>query len=343
MLPEIFTRLKEIGAEVAPITDTASTFGYAKWAKGAKDAGLRPIFGVELSVTPAPNAKKPVSSAWTFLAHDSIQPINRLVNLATSQFRYEPLLTYEQAMTVEGVTKIAGHAALLSEMSPAPDLFMGLSPSSPRGQVVAAMKAGFRLIAIGDNRFPAPGDLALYELAAGRNSGTQTYPQHILSEEEWREAMAMLRLTDDVLDGALVEASIALERSTASLRKATMVKPARPKTLREMAEDGARRRGIDLADPVYAARLERELSIIEAKRLEDYFFLMADIMQFSRAHMLCGPARGSAAGSLLSFLLDITTIDPIPGGLLFERFLDVTRGGWFFKTDWLKNVMETES
>jgi DNA-directed DNA polymerase III PolC len=80
-----------------------------------------------------------------------------------------------------------------------------------------------------------------------------------------------------------------------------------------------------LKDPVYAARLDRELELIHDKGFEDYFYLVWDLVQYAKSEMLVGPARGSSCGSLVCYLLRITEIDPIPYGLLFERFIDVNR------------------
>jgi len=325
MIDEIIARLKAIGADCAPITDTASTFGYVKYAKAAKEAGLKAIFGVELAVTQSVNAKKPINDYWTFLATGDVGAINRLVMLATSQFRYEPLLTYEQAQMAEGVIKIAGNRCLLSDISPAPGLYLGLSPSSPRGQIIQAVKANLNLCAVSDNRYPTESDLSLYELVCGRNASTQTYPQHILSEEEYRAAIEAGRIPAEHADRALASARAVLGVCQARLRRATLLKPDRPATLRTLCERGAVVKGCDLADPVYKARLDRELSVIEQKGFEDYFYIVADVISWARKNMTVGPARGSAAGSLVSYLLDITSIDPLPAGLIFERFIDVTR------------------
>ena len=80
-----------------------------------------------------------------------------------------------------------------------------------------------------------------------------------------------------------------------------------------------------MTDEVYSARLERELKLIAEKEFEDYFYIIADVMHWARQQMICGPARGSSCGSLVCYLLEITTIDPIKYDLLFERFIDITR------------------
>ncbi|MFN9115581.1 MAG: DNA polymerase III subunit alpha, partial [Bacteroidota bacterium] len=82
---------------------------------------------------------------------------------------------------------------------------------------------------------------------------------------------------------------------------------------------------VDLSDPVYGERLNRELNLIAEKNFEDYFYLVGDACRWARKNMAVGPARGSSCGSLACYLLGITTVDPIPHGLIFERFIDVNR------------------
>ena len=133
MVEDVMSRLVEVGATVAPLTDRASTFGWVRWDKLCKKNNLKPLFGVELAVTESINAKKPIVDYWTFLAVNDIKFINELVYLATSQFRYEPLLTYEQAATAPGVVKVVGHRSMFDYFLPQPDLFIGLAPSASKG------------------------------------------------------------------------------------------------------------------------------------------------------------------------------------------------------------------
>jgi DNA polymerase III subunit alpha len=73
-------------------------------------------------------------------------------------------------------------------------------------------------------------------------------------------------------------------------------------------------------------RLDYELSIIGSMGFEAYFLIVQDFIDFAREKGIAvGPGRGSAAGSLVSFLLQITTIDPLGYELLFERFLNPER------------------
>jgi len=76
----------------------------------------------------------------------------------------------------------------------------------------------------------------------------------------------------------------------------------------------------------YVERLKYELNTINQMGFSDYFLIVADYIKYAKENdILVGPGRGSAAGSLVSYLLNITTIDPLKYDLLFERFLNPER------------------
>ncbi|MFH1618466.1 MAG: DNA polymerase III subunit alpha [bacterium] len=78
--------------------------------------------------------------------------------------------------------------------------------------------------------------------------------------------------------------------------------------------------------PEYAERLKFELSVIARMGFASYFLIVTDFINHARSQNIpVGPGRGSGAGSLVAFSLDITRIDPIVNGLLFERFLNPDR------------------
>ncbi len=73
-------------------------------------------------------------------------------------------------------------------------------------------------------------------------------------------------------------------------------------------------------------RLEMELSVIEQMGYVDYFLIVWDFIRYAKENgIIVGPGRGSAAGSLVSYCLGITNIDPLKYGLIFERFLNPER------------------
>ena len=76
----------------------------------------------------------------------------------------------------------------------------------------------------------------------------------------------------------------------------------------------------------YEQRLERELAIIQQMKFPGYFLIVWDFIRYAKEHDIpVGPGRGSAAGSLVSYALGITDIDPLQHELLFERFLNPER------------------
>ena len=102
--------------------------------------------------------------------------------------------------------------------------------------------------------------------------------------------------------------------------------------LRKRTEEGARARytGINHAPTYERARpqIERELKLIEKLKLEGYFLIVWDIVQFCRREDILVQGRGSAANSAVCYSLGITAVDPISMELLFERFLTEERGEW---------------
>ncbi|QDZ38795.1 DNA polymerase III subunit alpha [Euhalothece natronophila Z-M001] len=76
----------------------------------------------------------------------------------------------------------------------------------------------------------------------------------------------------------------------------------------------------------YKTRLERELTIMQERGFSTYFLVVWDYIKYARDNNIpVGPGRGSAAGSLVAYVLKITNIDPVHHGLLFERFLNPER------------------
>jgi DNA polymerase-3 subunit alpha len=96
----------------------------------------------------------------------------------------------------------------------------------------------------------------------------------------------------------------------------------RLETIRGLASAGQLKHGI----AEYEQRLARELSIIQQMKFSGYFLIVWDFIRYAREHDIpVGPGRGSAAGSLVSYSLGITDIDPLQHELLFERFLNPER------------------
>jgi len=96
--------------------------------------------------------------------------------------------------------------------------------------------------------------------------------------------------------------------------------------LRRIAMEGLRARYGDPAPAEAVERLEFELGVIEEMGFSSYFLIVWDFVSYAKQNGIAvGPGRGSAAGSIVSYCLDITDLDPLAEGLVFERFLNPGR------------------
>lgn len=99
------------------------------------------------------------------------------------------------------------------------------------------------------------------------------------------------------------------------------------KILIKKIHDGMKKHGL-VGNKEYEDRIKFELKIIKKKGFVDYFLIMDDIISWAKetyGDYSVGPGRGSAAGSLINYVLGLTKVDPIKHDLLFERFLDIER------------------
>jgi DNA polymerase III alpha subunit len=315
-------RLAEIEWPAAPIADRSSTFGFVNWTKACKVAGLRPVYGVELAVSNNWGEKKPRIDYWVFLAKHRLADLHQLIKTATARAASKfPVLTYQEALDAQGVIRIAQeHCDFTCCDFDVADMYMGITPATPSALLREARSRGVWTIAHPRNVYPRSEDLELYRVMLGRYfASTQTYPQHIVSDNELR-----MCLRGDH-EEAIARRNCILEECTAVLETAELLKFHSDRSLRSLCETGASALSINLENEIYAERLTRELTLIAEKKFEDYFFIIADLVAWAKPRMVVGPARGSSCGSLVCYLLGITAIDPIPHGLIFERFIDITR------------------
>ncbi|MEK6326256.1 MAG: DNA polymerase III subunit alpha [Actinomycetota bacterium] len=96
--------------------------------------------------------------------------------------------------------------------------------------------------------------------------------------------------------------------------------------LRRLATEGLRRRYEDPAPAEARERLDFELSVIAEMGFDSYFLIVWDFVKYAKDNGIAvGPGRGSAAGSIVAYCLNITDLDPLANELLFERFLNPAR------------------
>jgi DNA polymerase-3 subunit alpha len=151
-----------------------------------------------------------------------------------------------------------------------------------------------------------------------------------------KSAAEMRAIFDDQVPGACDATLVIAERvgSYAEVWAPRMRMPVFPvpgghdqaSWLRREVDAGLRRRLPGGLPDGYARRAAYEIEVICGKGFPSYFLIVADLINYARsAGIRVGPGRGSAAGSLVAYALGVTDIDPIPHGLLFERFLNPER------------------
>lgn len=313
----------ENGTGSLGIADVNGTYGFIQFEKQCLKKGIKPIFGVRLMVVKDEMAKSrsAFGPTYIFLAKNEAgyHEINKLVKKAYDRFYYKPFIL------ISDMLKISQDVFVIAEVFETPDRldYIALTTTTPR----MMLEWDIPKVAINNNFYPTPIDKDKYELLCGaRKHGegwrflftNQTYPMHILSTPEWYR----LWKVDEAIENTHKIAS----ECNVTIPSATMVRfPDKKVDIRTLCLVGAAQKGVDLDDPVYKARFERELEIIIEKDYVDYFLVVSDMIKFAKRRMLVGPSRGSCAGSLVCYLMDITTIDPIPHGLVFERFIDLNR------------------
>ena len=318
--------LVEIAGEAMGIVDSG-TWGHVPFNNACKKAGIKPIFGVEIAIVEdATDRSKQPANMMAFIAKNNsgLSEIYELVTKSTAKenFYYFPRMSYSDLFDIsENVIILSGtHPKWgLLPLTRKNDLYIEINPMSPRSALEFAKAKGFKTIATSDNYYPKVKDRKAYEVLVGMNRMERTKPMHLLNEHEIADCIPWL--PDEAIENTYKIADMC----NVDLPVAQMISFTPDKTLEQMCIDGAPSRGIDLTDKVYKDRLKRELDMIELKKFHDYFYVIADMINYAKQHMLVGPARGSSAGSLVCYLTGITDVDPLKFDLLFERFIDITR------------------
>ena len=225
-----------------------------------------------------------------------------------------------------------------------------------RAKVRFATEMGIPMVVVNDSHHAYPEDWDKKELVWNFNTrknpdqAQEDYGQkadHLMGGDEVYQWMARHGVAASVVDEAIKNAAIIAGACTARIAP-TLTMPRLTDTeaddvrmLIDLCEQGF----VSKVDPSdaerYYERMEEELRLIVDKRFAGYFLVVRDYTHAAKtgtwsryvnganSHpMLVGPGRGSAGGSLVAYLLGITTIDPIRYGLLFSRFLSASRKGF---------------
>jgi DNA polymerase-3 subunit alpha len=204
-----------------------------------------------------------------------------------------------------------------------------------------ARKYGLATVASTNPHYPAQHDAEAHRTLFSMNGKYARSTNADFSTEQFylrsREEMESTSLTTEELDATVALAArcnVEIDLSKRRLPKYQFV----PEGLTAMehlvalCREGFKKRGLEgktaEGDESYAERMNRELADIDEMGFADYFLIVHDVVSWCEdQNMLLGHGRGSAGGSLVSYVLDITKMDPLQYGLIWERFLNKGRGG----------------
>jgi error-prone DNA polymerase len=359
-------RAADLEMPALALTDHDALYGVARFARAAEQAGIKPIFGAELTLTNG-------GGHLTLLAQDETGYANlcRLITLARrdQQKGLAALPWRWLADHNEGLIALSGcrrseiARALLdrdarsargfAERSAAifgrDNFFLELQRHHQRGDrrlnaglTALAQQLDVRLVATGNVHYLSPDEAPLHDVLTCIHHRVSLDQANDLlrsnAEYYFRSPDEMAVLFAEWPDALRATLDIA-ERCHARLPAgpqtlpsiSTLPAPCGPghspaKHLRHLCQAALERKGLRRkAEDGYQATLDRELSIIVEQELVGYFLIVWDLVRFARSQGILCQGRGSAANSLVAYLLDITPIDPLSAGLVFERFLSRER------------------
>lgn len=366
-------RAKELGMPGLAITDHGTMFGVADFYQAAKNAGIKPIIGVEAymaarRMTDRDSKKDKRSSHLLLLAENQAGYKNLLKIASAAQmegFYYFPRIDHEYlAAHSEGIIATSGcmaaeipRAIQQGQLDQArekldwyyevfgPDnFFLELQQHDiPELETInrtlldLGSRYNSRFIATNDVHYINPEDARLQDVLLAIQTGSRlSEPKRMrMTDESYylRPIEEMKALFGDI-PGALENTLLITERCNVDLSFSEYHLPNFPvpegytaqSYLRELCESGLKKRYRDRAEsPEVRERLDYELNIINTMGFDAYFLIVWDICQYAQKGGIWYNARGSAAGSIVAYSLEITPIDPLEHQLIFERFLNPGR------------------
>jgi len=315
----------ERGMTTLALTDTNGVYGAMDFRRVARAYGLRPVYGVSLETATERAVLLPLDAVGWGTMCRAVTGRHCESNFAISR-----QLSADRA----GLAILSSDLPLLDHLareSGTEHLYVELVPGPGRERALAFARAhGLPPVATNAVRFAHPQDHARHRLLAAitRNATLSTIPPDAVAPRDaWLKPVhEMARLYPHCPD-ALAQAAELAERARGEPPDGRVILPSihgqeALAKLRDLSEMGARRRyGGTTLSPVVRQRIEHELAIIALKGFADYFLVVSDIVSHAPTH--CG--RGSVANSIVSYCLNLTHVDPLAQGLVFERFLNPGR------------------
>ena len=358
-----------LGYPALALTDHDGLYGAVRFWQAARERGIKPIIGAEVTLAAGP-PRLPAQSACGTGSHLTLLAEDRRGYASLCRLLSAGQLAGQKGQPKLAVEALAAHANGLLCLSGcrqgaiASALLAGDEEKARRaaGQLRDLFGPGRFWIELQRHYLPSDAQLAIALVALARRLGAglvatnnvhyagrsgqrlhdlltcirchATLPEalaggllHPNSEQHLKSPQEMAALFADLPEAVSNSLRIA-ERCEVSLDFADQRLPAFPvpgghtpeSYLRHLCQAGLRRR-FDPITPQAQAQMEHELDVIERAGLAGYFLVVWDIVRFARERGIRCQGRGSAANSLVAYLLGITPVDPLRHNLLFERFL----------------------
>lgn len=332
---------KKLGYVSLGICDNGSLSGYAPFTHECLKAGIKPVYGMDCVL-------KEGTFALFALNEEGYRNLLQLTLLASEgQLSYEDVAKHPGGLACVYPLESAFFAgnylsfktedalALKRLLSPFPRSYLGVPYAPEKADYLAwarsfALSHSYPLIAFPRIRYEKKSDaIVLSIVSAIMNHETlvekeQDGDEFFLSIEE---AASFFTPEERDASGQLAAECqfVFLAKRGSLLHYENPLGLSSEDYLRQLTYDGLKRRKPD-APSVYSERIDYELSVIDKMGYADYFLIVQDYVNWAKTHgVSVGPGRGSGAGSLVSWCLNIVVPDPIRFSLFFERFLNPER------------------
>ena len=372
-IKELVARARELGMDSMAITDHGAMYGVIDFYRAAKEAGIKPIIGCEVYVSPGSRFDRETVSGedryyhLVLLAENDLGYHNLMKIVSKGYvdgFYYKPRVDYEVLETYhEGI--IALSACLAGEVQRFlsrgmyeeacrsarryEDIFgkgnfflelqdHGIPAQKTVNQGLLRMSRdlGMDLVATNDIHYILAEDAAPHAILLCIQTGKKVSDENRMryeggqyyckSEAEMRALFPYAQEAIDNTHRIADRCNVEIEFGVTKLPRYDV-----PEGydawgyLNKLCQDGMAKRYPE-DDETLQERLRYELDVIHNMGYVDYFLIVWDFIHFAKSHgIMVGPGRGSAAGSIVAYCLEITNIDPIRYDLLFERFLNPER------------------
>ena len=308
---------KDYGYTHLAMMDIDNLYGAFDFLEITKKYGIHPLLGLEMTLLVDVQEVN-----LRFLALSSVG-YQQLMKLSTAKMQGEKTWSV-LSQYLEDIAVIVPYFEEIESLNIGCDYYIGVYPETPVSEFHHPILPLYRV-----NAFESRDREVLQVLTAIKeNLPLREVPlrsrQDVFISASSLEKLFQERFPQalDNLEKLISGISYDLDTSL----KLPRFNPARPavEELRERAELGLAQKG--LTSKEYQERLNKELAVIHDIGFDDYFLIVWDLLRFGRSQgYYMGMGRGSAAGSLVAYALDIRGIDPVKNDLLFERFLNEER------------------